>query len=199
MIASLTGTIERTSQGRIVLNVGGVGYLVNVPLSTQMKMPGEGGTAKLNIITVVREDDISLYGFATEAEEMMFTLLQDVNGVGPKLAQKILSGIEPQKFRNAIIGNDLNMLSSITGVGKKLAQRLVVELKDKVIVLPGHGLEPEDLGPVAGPMESEAVEALSALGYQPRVARRAMETARREGQTVEELIRDALKVLAPKR
>ena len=199
MIASLTGTLEKSLVGRVVVNVNGVGYLVHVPLSTQARLPAEGENAKLTVTMVVREDEIALYGFLTEGEQAMFGLLTDVNGVGPKLALKILSGIEPPRLRSAIMTNDLKLLSSISGVGKKLAERLTVELKDKVVAVEGmETLAPARLAPVSR-AEAEAVEALSALGYQPRVAKKAVEAAARDGQTMEELIREALKLLAPKR
>lgn len=198
MIASLTGVVERATPGAVVLAVGGVGYLVNVPLSTYVRLPPVGETARLLTVMVVREDEISLYGFSSDAEQWLFTLLQEVTGVGPKLALKILSGMEPKRLRDALSSGDLAMLSSISGVGKKLAQRLVVELRDKVGA--SDGSDPTTL-PAGGAAVAinEAAEALAALGYQPRVAKRAVEAAAQAGMSVEEVVREALKLLAPKR
>lgn len=198
MIASLTGLVEKASPGQLILNVGGVGYLVHVPMSTFVRLPPVGETARVSTVTIVREDEISLYGFATDAEQWLFTLLQEVTGVGPKLALKILSGIEPQKLRDALAGRDTAMLTSISGVGKKLAERLVLELKDKVGQIQGI----EQVGPstqVSTPVAQEAAEALTALGYPLRVAKKAVEAAFTESMSVEETVRQALKLLAPKR
>lgn len=198
MIASLTGVVEKTLPGQVILNVHGVGYLVHVTMNTFTSLPPVGESARLATTMIVREDDISLYGFSSEAEKWLFTLLQEVSGVGPKLALKILSGLEPRRLRDALSGGDLAMLSSISGVGKKLAQRLVVELKDKVGSFEGMMPAPELPGQ-AGPAEKEAVDALVALGYQQRVARRAVDEAALSASGVEALIREALKLLAPKR
>ncbi len=200
MIASLSGEVERLVTGEVVVNVGGVGYLVSVPLSTFATLPEVGKAVKLNIVTVVKEDEISLYGFATMPEERIFKLLQGVNGVGPKLALKILSGLDPARLSDALGKGDVAMLTSISGVGKKLAERLVVELRDKVGAIEGF----EGLGPGAGGVlqttgESEAADALTGLGYPAKVARRAVEAAAKEGMGVEEIVREALKMLAPKR
>lgn len=197
MIASLTGVLESCVPGEVVVNVGGVGYLVNVSLPTFAKLPGEGEKARLLVVTVVREDEIRLFGFATDAERKLFQLLQDVSGVGPKLALKVLSGMEPDRLANAIRQGDLRLLTSVSGVGKKLAERLVVELRDKLGAVEGPA------GVAAAPRgtpESEAADALTALGYLPRVASQAVEAARADGAAgVEDLIREALKRLAQKR
>lgn len=197
MIASLTGIIERSEPGAVVMNVNGVGYLVSVPMPTYMRLPGIGESARLSIVTIVREDELSLYGFATEAEERLFGLLREVTGVGPKLALKILSGMEAGRLSEAIGMGDTALLATLPGVGKKLAQRLVVELRDKVGAIPrvDTGAPTAKVGPVA----TEACEALGALGYAPRVAKRAVEEAYADGMTVEDVVREALKRLAPKR
>lgn len=197
MIASLAGVVERSLPGEVVIGVGGVGYRVHVPLSTFARLPSVGGEARLRIFTVVREDEISLYGFATEAEEWLFRLLLEVNGVGPKLALRVLSGIEAERLRDALSTGDTALLATISGVGKKLAQRLVVELREKVGTLEGF----ERAAPSsADSVVSETADALLALGYQPKIARQAAETARREGAaTVGDAVRAALRMLAPKR
>jgi Holliday junction DNA helicase RuvA len=197
MIASLTGVVEQSTPGEVIVNVGGVGYLVSVPLSTFARLPAEGKEARLLVVTILREDEIRLFGFSTEAEKWFFQLLQNVTGVGPKLALKILSGMEPNRLRDAISLGDLALLTSVSGVGKKLAERLVVELRDKVGAIEGLGLPAAS---AAGTADSEAADALTALGYPPKVARQAVEAAVREGASgVETIIREALKRLAQKR
>ncbi|PLX40103.1 MAG: Holliday junction branch migration protein RuvA [Deltaproteobacteria bacterium] len=200
MIAALTGKVIRSAPGEVVVDVGGVGYRVHTSLATFSRIPGIGGEVSLRISTVVREDEISLYGFAAEEEEWFFTLLQGVSGVGPKLALKILSGIELARLRDGLSSGDTKLLTTISGVGKKMAERMVVELRDKV----GAEMSVSSLSVVGHSVGgvSEAVDALLSLGYQQKVARQAVETvaASEEGPfPVEEMVRRALKTLAPKR
>lgn len=201
MIASLTGIIELGPPGEVIVQVGGVGYRVMVTNSTLAQLPTGGDEeARLRITTVVREDDISLFGFATEAEQWLFSLLQGVSGVGPKLALKILSGIQPERLLDALSTEDTALLTTIPGVGKKMAQRLVVELKDKAGSAEGlAGLSSSPSKAAAAPSAQEAVEALVGLGYPAKTARDAIDAAQSgPEQSVEELIRDALKHLASK-
>ncbi len=195
MIASLSGRVERAVPGHVVVEVGGVGYLVHVPLSTYADLPAPGRDCRLRVVTVVREDEISLYGFATAEEEEIFRLLQGVSGVGPRLALKILSGLSAPALRRALGTADHRALTAVPGVGKKLAERLVVELRDKV----GAGGEAPARGPT-GQVESDALEALASLGYAAKVARDAVEAASAGGASgLEELVRESLKRLASKR
>lgn len=199
MIASLTGTVERRTPGEVVVHVGGVGYGVAVSLSTFAELPGADRECRLRVVTVVREDAITLYGFGSAEEEELFRLLQGVTGVGPKLALKILGGMRATALRRALAGEDATGLTAISGVGKKLAQRLVMELKDKVGSLvpdDGHGTATAtDGGPSA-----DALAALEALGYPRRVAEPALAAAAAAGAgEIQELIREALKRLAPRR
>jgi len=196
VIASLAGRVERSSPGQVVVDVGGVGYRVHVSLSTYAALPGAGRECRLRVVTVVREDEIRLFGFVTAEEEELFGLLQGVTGVGPKLALKILSGVSPGTLRAALAKGDLGVLTSVSGVGKRLAERLVVELRDKV----GPVVEGAVGSPDRGRAEVEALEALGALGYPAKVARRALDAARKAGGTeVEDLVREALRGLAGKR
>lgn len=196
MIASLAGRVERSSPGEVVVDVGGVGYRVHVPLSTYAALPGVGRECRLRVLTAVREDEIRLYGFATAEEEELFGLLQGVTGVGPKLALKVLSGVSAQNLRSALAHADMGVLTSVPGVGKRLAERLVVELRDKV----GPAVASSAASPAEGRVDAEALEALAALGYPPKVARRALESARKAGaMTLEDLVREALRGLAGKR
>ena len=199
MIASLTGTLERRAPGEVVVHVGGVGYGVAVSLATFVELPGAGQECRLRVVTVVREDEISLYGFAAAEEEALFRLLVGVSGVGPKLALKILSGMRAETLRQTLVTGDAVSITAISGVGKKLAQRLVVELKDKA---GGVGLS--DLtgvpGMGGGGPDADAVAALEVLGYPRRAAEQALVVARATGaDDVQGLVREALKQLAPRR
>jgi Holliday junction DNA helicase RuvA len=150
------------------------------------------------VVTVVRDDEISLYGFATADEEESFRLLQGVAGVGPRLALKILSGLSTAALQHALAAADHAALQAIPGVGKKLAQRLVVELRDTVAQ--------RETGAVAGlafsgdRSERDALEALESLGYPRKTAQEALHKAKNKGaSTLEGLVREALRVLAPRR
>lgn len=197
MIASLFGVLERSSPGEIVVDVAGVGYRVRVSLSTYASLPPVGSQARLRVVTVVREDEISLYGFGTAEEEGLFGLLQGVSGVGPKLALKILSGLSADALAQALATGDLRALTAVPGVGKKLAERLVLELRDKVVA--GAAL-------VSGTrhgrsrVDDDALEALVGLGYPAKTAQQALEKARGAGVLkLEDLVREALRSLAPRR
>lgn len=200
MIASLTGIVERRAPGEVVVHVGGVGYGVAVSLATFAELPSADQECQLRVVTVVREDEISLYGFASAEEEELFRLLVGVSGVGPKLALKILSGMRAETLRQTLVTGDAVSLTAISGVGKRLAQRLVVELKDKA---DGVGLSdrvgvPGMVGD-GGP-DADAVAALEVLGYPRRAAEQALAAARATGaDDVQGLVREALKQLAPRR
>jgi holliday junction DNA helicase RuvA len=196
VIASLVGLVERAAPGEVVLGVGGVGYRVRVPLSTYASLPKAGGEARLRIVTVVREDEISLYGFSTAEEEGLFGLMQGVAGVGPKLALKILSGLSAPALRHALAQGDLRALTSIPGVGAKTGQRLVLELREKMTALSGEAPPPSPQMRT----EEDATEALIGLGYPRQTAEKALDRARAAGEiTLEGLVRAALRSLAPKR
>ncbi|MBI5014251.1 MAG: Holliday junction branch migration protein RuvA [Deltaproteobacteria bacterium] len=195
MIASVSGRLDRSSPGEVVVDVGGVGYRLRVPLSTYAALPAPGAPVILRVVTVVREDEISLYGFATAEEEALFGLLQGVSGVGPKLALKILSGLSAEALGHALGAGDLRALTAVPGVGRKLAERLVLELRDKVTPV---GTLPARRGVVR--VEEDALEALVGLGYPAKTARQALEKTRSAGAaSLEEIVREALRSLAPKR
>jgi Holliday junction DNA helicase RuvA len=198
LIASLSGSIERAVPGEVIVGVGGVGYRVRVPLSTYASLPEAGQGVRLRIVTVVREDEISLYGFSTEEEEDLFGLMQEVSGVGPKLALKILSGLSAPSLRQALGRGDLRALTAIPGVGAKLAQRLVLELREKMAVLPS---ETQVTGkPAATRTQDDALDALVGLGYPRQTAEKALQKAQEAGEeSLEGLVRAALRSLAPKR
>lgn len=195
MYAYLKGMVERKTRAGIELDVNGVGYLVMVPLSTYSKLPGSGeGPVKLFTHMHVREDAIDLYGFLTLEEKQLFELLLSVTGVGPKVALAALSGLTPNKFRRAIMENDVAVLSGISGIGKKTAQRIILEVKSKL------GEETE-IAMVLGEDEEtlrggDVVRALVSLGCTLPQARNAVKKARDqvpEDATVEEQVKIALK------
>ena len=160
MIARLRGTLVDKAPSRVVVDVGGVGYDVQVPLSTFYGIGDPGTALSLRIHTHVREDQLALYGFAADLELIMFEKLIAVSGIGPKLALSVLSGIEPRDLAGAIQRNDLARLTSIPGVGKKTAERICVELRDR---LP-KTIDAAPASP-ADSMREDLISALSNLGY----------------------------------
>jgi Holliday junction DNA helicase RuvA len=160
---------------RLVVDTGGVGYDVFVPLSTFYGLGEPGSDVELRIHTHVREDALSLYGFATELEQELFERLISVSGIGPKLALAVLSGIEPEELTRAIQRSDLARLTAIPGVGKKTSERIVLELKDRL-----PRLEPAAAG-VAEPFEpalkDDVLSALINLGYHRPLAEKAVDLA----------------------
>ena len=135
MIARLNGKVLEKHPNRVIVAVAGVGYDVQVPLSTFYGCGDPGAAIALRIHTHVREDQLALYGFATDLELTMFEKLIAVSGIGPKLALSVLSGIEPRELAGAIQRNDLARLTAIPGVGKKTAERIALELKDRLLAL----------------------------------------------------------------
>ncbi len=199
MIGFLEGTLRAKSPEYVIVDVHGVGYHVQVPLSTFYDLPELGHPVGLNIHTHVREDAIQLFGFRTLAEKEMFLYLTGVNGVGPKLAICILSGISPDELRQVIVRQDYLRLKNIPGVGKKIADRVMLELRDKV-----QGRAKEKRGAAqpfveAGNAFPDAFSALVNLGYRPAEAEKALKGLREamgEHASLEDLLRGALKALA---
>jgi Holliday junction DNA helicase RuvA len=191
MIGRLSGRIISKQAPVLVLDVNGVGYEIDAPMSTFYVLPGPGEPVVLLIHTHVREDAIHLYGFATEAERMLFRSLIRVSGIGARLALTILSGIEVGAFVRCVQSSDESALVRLPGVGKKTAQRLLVEMKDKLDGVPVAFAAPA-LSAAGTPVE-EAVTALIALGYKPVDASRMITAVERAGAGTEELIRMALK------
>jgi Holliday junction DNA helicase RuvA len=194
MISSLKGTLLEKTPTRIVLDVGGIGYGVNVPLSTYERLGDAGGQAELLTHLHVREDALDLYGFATAEEKELFELLILVSGIGPRLALGILSGSEARSFAEAVASANYAMLTTISGVGKKLAERIVVELKEKI----GDLIPAPEKVAAAGqrfPHYNDAVLGLVSLGLTRASAAKALNRIMSEGGdrlTLEELIRRAL-------
>jgi holliday junction DNA helicase RuvA len=176
MIGYLEGTIRQLDANHAVVMAGGVGYLVNIPASTFYKLDGQK-TASLQIYTHVREDIIALYGFATPEEKFAFEKLISISGIGPRLAQNILSGIEPLELAEAIVHSDTRRLSSIPGVGKKTAERICLELRDKLVFA---GERPQSATPPGTTVDDDVHSALVNLGYKPSAADAALQAARKE-------------------
>ena len=199
MIAFLTGRLKRKSNDHLIVDVAGVGYQVLVPLSTFYAIPDVGEEVGLYIHTHLREESLALFGFLTEAEKELFLLLLGVSGIGPKLALSILSSLSVSDVSAAICASDDSRLCSIPGIGKKTAARMVLELKDKITLLPlmraEHG---QDV--VRADDVEDATSALVNLGYKKTVAEDALKKIKQNnpGITIEELIREALSVLMKK-
>jgi len=180
-----------------VVDVGGVGYQVHLSLQSVARLPPEGGSVQLRTYTHVREDALQLFGFATEEEERLFLLLIDVSGIGPRLAQTILSGMPAAELAAALMAGEIARLTQISGVGKRTAERLVVELKDK---LKTSGLLARG-APAPAPLTGSGalVSALLNLGYKPATAERTAEAVRRSlgpAAAVEDQLREALRLIS---
>lgn len=195
MIAFLRGRLIDKQPHRIVVDVGGVGYDVAVPLSTFYGLGEIGADASLRIHTHVREDALQLFGFGTRLEQEIFERLIAVSGIGPKLALSVLSGIEPSELIRAIHRGDLPRLTAIPGVGKKTAERLVLELKDR---LPSTLPPDDDANQPAPPsLKDDVLSALMNLGYHRPLAEKAVEIALKSTDgDFERTLKQALRELA---
>jgi Holliday junction DNA helicase RuvA len=197
MIALLTGKIAHKAPDFIILDVNGVGYRVQIPFSTYYALPAEGAVVSLQIHTSVKEDAINLYGFRTQQEKELFQLLIGVSGVGPKLANGILSNSQPSELSESLVRGDLARLSAIPGIGKKTAERLVLELKEKVKKL-GLAQPQQGAAPAAAKQEvrEDVLSALINLGYKEAVVQKALSEVRiPEDASVESVLKQALKIL----
>jgi Holliday junction DNA helicase RuvA len=193
LIAHLTGVLRQKNLDGCIVDVAGVGYEVAVPLSTLTQLPLESEKISLFIQTEVREDSISLYGFATAREKIVFRLLTSVQGVGPKLGLSILS-IAADDLARAITAGDLTKLTSIPGIGKKTAERLVLELKDKITKTFTVSSNPSEV-PNEG--EDDLISAMLNLGYKEAAAKAAAKRVAKEqaGAPFAQKIREALKLV----
>jgi len=204
MIAHLSGTLLAKQATSVILDVGGVGYEVTIPVSTFYDMEEAGAQIQLRVYTYVREDALQLFGFKTARERELFMLLISVSGIGPKSGIAMLSGMSAVEIINAIRTNNLARLTSIPGVGKKTAERLVIELRDKMAALSSPALDEELAAQTARPAQTEdtlredALSALVNLGYQRALAEKAVNGAMAEGGdlSVELLLRRSLRTLS---
>ena len=197
MIARLRGVVDSIEEGRCVIDVNGVGYLVFCSTRTLGALPD--GVVTLLIETQVREDAITLYGFLTEAERAWFRLLTTVQGVGAKVALGILSALSPDQLVGAITGQDKAALTRAPGVGPKLALRILTELREKAGVMPGGGAAALPAMPAARGALADALSALVNLGYRRLEAEQALAKAieaHGDGAELDVLIRAGLKALA---
>ena len=195
MIAQLRGRLLRKDPGEVVVDVGGVGYRVIIPVSTFYRLGEPGADTSLLTYTHVREDALALYGFLTAQEQSLFELLIGVAGVGPRLAINILSGIEAPELLQALASGDVARLTRTPGVGKKTAERLVLELRERAGKLAASAPAPAE-GPSA--LKEDLVSALANLGYGRAEADKAADRALRDGSSerFEDLLRRALRVLS---
>ncbi len=196
MIAHIHGRIINKTLESVVVDVGGVGYEIFVPLSTYYNLPDIHHSVHLNVYTHLRENAINLYGFSTELEKTLFQMLIGVSGVGPRLARNILSGISADDLAGALSSRDSARLKSIPGVGSRTAERLAVELKDKVKDLQGVAA---GKGDGRDGIFGDILSALVNLGYRPQQADTALEEVRKtcmEGDGFELLFKRALKILS---
>ena len=205
MIAHLNGTLLSKQATSVIVDVGGVGYEVTIPLSTFYDLEDAGSAVQLRIYTHVREDTLQLFGFKTIRERELFLKIISVSGIGPKLGITLLSGMSADDLIASIRSNDLARLTLIPGVGRKTAERLVIELREKVTALTSAQLE-EELSAKAAvsgeqsqdSVRSDSLSALLNLGYQRSSAEKAIDNAIAEGGdvTVESVLRRVLRKLA---
>ncbi len=195
MIGHLRGTLVEKRPNQVLVDVGGVGYQVQIPLSTFYALGELRNDVSLLIHTHVREDALALYGFLTAREKHFFELLISASGVGPSLALKILSGMSVDELVPAIRHGDLVQLTRIPGIGRKTAERIVVELRDKLAAME---IVEAERPASRSQLESDVISALLNLGYERRAAERAVEEARRDGSSgnFEALLRAALRQLS---
>ncbi|HEY0178441.1 MAG TPA: Holliday junction branch migration protein RuvA [Dokdonella sp.] len=192
MIGRLRGTLVAKQPPWLVVEVGGVGYELEAPMSTFYDLPELGREVVLCTHYAAKEDTVVLYGFLREAERSLFRTLQKVSGVGAKIALAVLSGASVDEFARLVQGGDVAALTRIPGIGKKTAERIVVELRDRVAGLdagaPTHAAGADARDPAA-----EATVALQALGYRPAEVTRLVREAAAAGDSAEDIIRKALK------
>ena len=197
MIAHLHGELARVESDYVVVDVHGVGYKVYPPLAVIAQMPLIGDEVKLLVSTIVKEDSITLYGFADESQQSMFELLLTVSGVGPKVALAILSALQVDTIVNAISSESFLELNSVSGVGTKTAQRIVLELREKITTLVWTQAARKTMGPEQQVL-NDAIEGLVALGYNRNDARAAAESALKsvpDKRDTAAIVTNALKML----
>lgn len=193
MIGRLTGKLALKAPPQLVLDVGGVGYEIEAPMSTFYGLPAVGDVVTLHTHLTVREDAHLLFGFATQPEKTLFRELIKLSGVGPKLALAVLSGVGVEEFWNFVRSGDAVRLTKLPGIGKKTAERMVLELREKAGAADGPasmgaGHSPQPATPLA-----EARSALESLGYKPADAAKMTEAFTTEGLSTDQIIREALK------
>lgn len=196
MISFVRGKLKVKSPPLLVIEVQGIGYEIEAPMTTFYDLPELGEEVKLHTHLVVREDAHILFGFSAEADRLLFRALIKVNGVGPKLALTILSGLSADEFQRCIHDNDAHSLVRLPGIGKKTAERLIIEMRDRLPDVTGDlaadGSLPAVGRSLADNPKQEAVSALVSLGYKPQDAAKMVQNISSEGKSCEEIIRAAL-------
>lgn len=201
MISYIRGELSDIEGDKVIVDVGGVGFGIYMPGRAAAMLPPLGTEVKLYTYMNVKEDAMQLFGFLTKDDLMVFRLLIGVNGIGPKAGLNILSSLSPDDLRFAVVANDVKAIMSAPGIGKKTAEKLILELKDKLSLedVLEHSVDMADVGHVSGAnqIQSEAVQALTALGYG---STEALQAVKKAGQTeeddVESLLKKALKNMA---
>jgi Holliday junction DNA helicase RuvA len=197
VIAHISGTLAQKIPGEAVVDVGGVGYQVLIPLNVFYRLPEIGAPVSLQIYTHVREDALQLFGFQDPAEKQLFLLLLGVSGIGPKLAVNILSGIAADDLSRALREGDQVRLVAIPGVGRKLAERMIVELKDKLAGLAPAGAE-FARAEAGSQLLLDAVSALINLGYKrPDAEKIVREVLKRGERSLENVLKESLRRMSP--
>jgi len=198
MISHLNGILEHIDRNFVVVDVNNIGYQVKVSASVLSRMPKVGDQIMLFTYQVVREDDISLYGFLSKEERSLFALLLSVSGIGPRTAQSMLAGLPAERLVAAIAQGNVELISTVPGIGQKTAQKLVIDLKEKVAKAYAINLSDMAVG-IKGDQQmiSDAISALVALGYSPREARDTIvkSGADLSSQNVEAIVKQALRSL----
>ncbi len=197
MIFALEGKVVSKSPTEVVLDVGGVYYVVNIPVTVYDKIGDVGFISKLYTYLVIREEEMMLYGFSGVEEREFFKMLISVSGIGPKMAQAIMSGMSVEELKDSIMQGDISALTSIPGVGRKTAERVVVELRDKLVKIEFAGKRVEFISSDQVEVRNEALLALISLGFTRQSAEKAIRLALKENEkrefTVEELVKLALR------
>jgi len=200
LIGHLRGRLAAKHPPQLLIDVGGVGYELEAPMSTFYSLPAVGAEVSLHTHLVVREDAHVLFGFGTERERSLFRELIKVSGVGPRIALGILSGVSVDDFHRCVDANDAASLTRVPGIGRKTAERLIIEMRDRLKALLGPAFETKgalaaNASPSATP-QAEAFSALVALGYKPAEVTRLLQKADASAVTTEDLIRQALRAAA---
>ena len=192
MIGRLRGILASKQPPWLVIDVGGVGYEVEAPMSTIFDLPETGREVALYVHYAAKEDTVSLYGFLREAERVLFRTIQKVSGIGAKTALAVLSGVSTEEFARLVQSGDIAALTRIPGIGKKTAERIVVELRDRVDGMALASPTGNGAGVPKDP-QTEAASALQQLGYKPAEAARLVKETAASGDDAEAIIRKALK------
>ena len=194
MIGYLTGKIISKKPTQVLLDVNGIGYLINISINTFEKLPADNLQVSLYTYLNVQENALTLYGFSAPAEKEMFELLISISGIGPKLAQGVLSGIQIGELREAIRSANTSRIIAVPGVGKKTAERLIIELRDKVEAI---SVESDSGSSASYSVRRDAISALASLGYNAKTAENAVRKALSDNPSslIEEVVKNALAVL----